>query len=216
MAKGTRNKKEKAVIIPLEPNEGIRNYIITASSLKDGFCNYTLEITEGIGVGTTGSFKGSGLVKEDLVKAFEKLNVHLAALDDVFKHSNIEIEDIDKYHNDELATLYSVSGIIIKGNKENESVILVGNKYVSSAGGRIEIKTPKISVDHLSSYKWYNELKEAIEVIRMETALYKEGKYTPVEVDEDAENPQQMKITDMLPKKDETDDDDDFNEHKID
>lgn len=177
-------------------------YIITDAALKDDFCNYTFEITEGIGVGDTHAVKGKGIIKDDLRHAFGKLNVHLALIDDVFKHSGIEIDDIDKYHTDDLTTLYTVTGIKVKGSKENESVILIGNKYVSSAGGRIELASPKIPMDNLSSYKWYNELKAAVDDVRNEVELYKEGKYTPVETDDDEDNPAQLTIGAMIKEED--------------
>lgn len=202
MATQTKPKDKK--VIPLEKTA----YIITAAALKDGFCHYTFEITEGKGVGDTHQVKGNGLFLDDLRHAFGKLNVHMACIDDVFKHSGIEIEDIDMYHTDDLASLYNVTGIKIKGGKENESVILLGNKYVSSAGGRIELASPKIPIDNLSSYKWYNELKTAVDEIRREVKLYKEGKYTAVEEEEAEDNPKQMKITDMMNNDTEGDDDD--------
>ena len=121
---------------------------------------------------------------DSLQEAFNKLNVHLACIDDVFKHSGIDVIDIDNHHNDELAMNYVISSFAVKGTSEYESVVLVGNKYVGSVGGRMEIKTPKVTIDNLSSYKWHNELKTAIEKCREEVALYKEGNCTvpePVE-----------------------------------
>lgn len=202
MAKGKRiTKAVKDIILPKN------SYIITDASLKDDFCNYTFEITEGIGLGDTHAVKGKGIIKDDMRHVFGRANVHLAVIDDVFKHSGIEIEDIDQLHAHDLASMYNVTGIIIKGGKENESVILVGNKYVSSAGGRIELKSPKIPLDHLSSYQWYNELKTVTDDIRKEVELYKEGKYTPVDVDDEDDHSSQLKITDMLDKGEESDDD---------
>ena len=37
---------------------------------------------------------------------------------------------------------------------------------VGTAGGRIELATPKIPLDNLSSYHWYNELKVAADNAR--------------------------------------------------
>lgn len=191
MRKKKVSKDEKKLL------EATKSYSIKEASIKDDFCNYTFEITDGIGVGDTHNVKGSGRVEIDMNDAFAKLNVHLAVIDDVFKHSGIDIEDIDKYHNDELASLYNVSGIKIKGGRENESVILIGSKYISSAGGRIELASPKIPLDNLSSYKWYNELKAATDDVRREVELYKEGKYIPVEVEEEGDS-RQMTIGDAI------------------
>ncbi len=179
----------------------MRPYIIKDATIKDDYCNYSYEITDGIGFGDTHNVKGSGVIEDDLRKAMGILNVHLAVIDDVFKHSGIEIEDIDRYHAHDLTGLYNVTGIKIKGSKENESVIIIGNKYVSSAGGRIELASPKIPLDSMSSYKWYNELIVAVEDVRHEVELYKEGKYVQTDDDDDDEpvsNSRQMTIGDAI------------------
>lgn len=172
-------------------------YIIKEAIIKDDYCNYAFEILSGIGAGDTHSVKGSGIIMDDMKEAFNRFNVHLAVIDDVFKHSGIEIEDIDKYHGHDLAFLFTVTGFKISGGEDNESIILKGSKYVSSAGGRIELASPKIPLDNLSSYKWYNELRAAADSARMEVALYKEGKVVPAEEDEKP-NPKQLTITDNM------------------
>lgn len=171
------------------------NLVITAASIKDDFCHYSYEITGGVGLGDSHSVKGSGVIEDDMRTAFSKFNVHMAFIDDVFKHSGIEVEDIDAQHSNELTFLYTVTGFKIKGKEDNESIILIGNKYVSSAGGRIEMETPKIALDDLSSYKFYNELRDAAEKARNEVWLYKEGKCTIPESDEEEETRKQTKIT---------------------
>ncbi len=174
------------------------SYIIKEAHLKDDFCDYVFEITEGIGSGDTHKVKGSGVILEDMRKAFERLNVHLAVIDDSFKLGRVEIDDIDKYHGHEFTLLYNVTGIKVRGSRENETVILVGNKYVSSAGGRIELATPKIPMDNMSSYKWYNELNAAVEAVRDEVAAYKEGKYEAIEEEEEDDNVKQLTISDAI------------------
>lgn len=197
MATGKRGKAKDKVSAPIK--EEI-TYIIKEASLKDDFCNYKYEITEGVGIGDDHTVKGTGIIKDDMRHAFGNLIVHLAVIDDVFKHSGIEIDDIEKFHTHDLTALYHVTGIKIKGSRENETVILIGSKHVSSAGGRIDIATPKVAMDNFSSYKWYNELKAAVDEVRREVALYKEGKYTPVEVEEEGENPRQLKLgEDVVP-----------------
>lgn len=159
-------------------NKPERDYSIRSADLKDGICNYSYEMTQGIGLGDVHNVKGTNLVKRDMKDAFSKLNVHLAFIDDAFKYREIEIEDIDRYHNHELTGNFEVTGFKIKGGEDDESIVLVGTKYIGSAGGgRMEITTPKIALDSLSSYKWYNELKDAADKAREEVALYKEGKY---------------------------------------
>lgn len=172
-----------------------RLYKITAAKLSDGYCNYDFEITDGIGVGDKLSGQGNHVVKDDMRDAFAKFNVHLAVADDIFKHAGIEIENIDLMHNHEFAYLYTVTGFKMGGSDESESIVLMGNKYVSG-GGRISLVTPKIMIDNLAWYKWWNELKAAADLCREEVALYKEGKYIIEE--EEAEkmpNPKQGKIS---------------------
>jgi hypothetical protein len=204
MAKKTTAKKS-------EDQEEIvsRDYIIMDAVIKDDLCNYSFEITNGNGLGDTHSVKGSGLVKDTLLKAFSKFNVHLAVIDDAFKRSNIEIAAIDKEHGHDLTGFYQVNGFKIKGSKGNENIILIGSKYLSTAGGRMEIQTPKIPLDNLSSYQWYNELRDAAKRAREEVALYKEGNYTPVETLEvEEDDPRQMSLADAIS-------DDQFDKGKI-
>lgn len=182
--------------ISLKPTDE-RPYIIKEASLKDDYVNYAYEITAGVGLGDTHKVTGSSICTDDLRHCFGFLDVHLACIDDVFKHNGVEIEDIDRHNASDLVDLYRVTGFQIKGSKDNESVVLIGVKYVSSAGGHIDMKTPKIPLDNLSSYKWYNELAAAINRARYEVALYKEGKCIMEEVEEKP-NPKQLTISDML------------------
>ncbi len=161
-----------------------RQFRIVKADLSDGFCNYSYEITDGIGLGDVHGVKGAGLVKDDFLKSYNALNVHLAAIDDAFKNAGMDVKSIDKVKNDPLAMLYVVSGFQIKGGDEDESIIITGNKYLGSAGGRMELKSPKIPLDHGSSYAWAKELKLAANIARLEVALYREGKYEPVEEEE--------------------------------
>lgn len=174
-----------------------KDFEITSASIKDDFCNYSFLITSGVGLGDVHAVKGSGIIKDDMTKAFQKLNVHLAFIDDVFTHSKKDVQNIDKFHNDELAGMYSVNGFKITGPKDDESIVLVGTKYVS-AGGQIKLETPKIPLDHMSSYKWFEELKAASDVARKEVELYKGGKCTVVE---EVEDPKQLRITESLDEK---------------
>jgi len=178
MAKGKKKKNEEQLTTG-------RSFSIIEASVKDDFCNYTYEVIEGIGIGDKHKVEGSGIVKDGLLNAFSKFNAHMAVIDEVFKHSKIEIEDIGALHVHELSELYRVSGFKMKSTKGYETVKLTGTKYVSSAGGWMELKSPEITLDNLSSYKWYNELKTVCDNARLEVALYKEGNYTPVKKDEE-------------------------------
>ncbi len=173
-----------------EPKEQ-KPYIITDAVLAEGFCNYSFKVCEGHDAGDTHKVKGSGLVLEDMPKAFQKFNAHLACIDDVFEHSGTDVTSISKMHNHELTALYDVTGFKIKGSEENESIILMGTKEVQCSGGHIAIQTPAIPLDSLSSYPWWKELKDAADDARNEVAEYKQGKCEAVEEKTD---PQQLTI----------------------
>lgn len=170
------------ILKPRKPFEIIEGHI------KDDFCNYVLEITDGPKIGTTNSVKGKLIIDKDMRKIFAILNVHLAFIDDVFKHADKRFDYINAMHGDPLTTLYNVTGFKISGDEENRGVILIGTKYVSG-GGRINLVTPKIPLDENSSYKWKEELRDAVEKARLEVELYEKGKGTPVEPDEEDEKP---------------------------
>jgi hypothetical protein len=129
------------ILIPAKP------FIITKADIKDLYCGYTYKINAGVGQGDKVTVDGNGIVDDDMVNAFAKLNVHLAYIDDVYKHSGIEIDDIDKFHTDNLALLYYVTGFEIKGSEDQEKIILTGSKYIN-CGGRIKIVTPEIILDN--------------------------------------------------------------------
>lgn len=191
-----------------------RQYVINTAHLKDIYCHYSFKVIDGIETGGEHSVKIDNEVTDDLIKAFNQLNVHLAFIDDVFKHAGIEVVDLDRYHGDPLTMLYSVSGFKITGDEGDETVVLSGSKYVS-LGGRINIQTPKITLDENSSYKWYNEMRDAIATARREVSLYREGKFIAHKDEEDKPNPKQMKIDAMISKDVESADSVDFNSAKV-
>lgn len=164
-----------------------RDFLITAASISDGKCNYEYRITDGTGTGDIHKVKGVGIHYDDLTIAFDKFNAHMADIDDTFRRSGKKIQDINKMHNDELTALFSVTGFQIKGD-ENESIILKATKQIECSGERMDIQTPKIPIDNLSSYKHWEELKEAADQVREEVALYKEGKCTNPEPEEEDNN----------------------------
>ena len=166
---------------------------IMSANIKDGICNYSYTILEGIGLGDTHGVDGTNLCKDALLNAFAKFHVHMACIDDVYKHADIQFPDINKMHGDEYAMLYHCTGFMLSGTEENLTVILKGNKYVS-IGGRIEFKTHKILLEEGTGYKWYKELKEAIEDARREVNLYRSGKYELAEQEDEKENEKQTKL----------------------
>lgn len=153
---------------------------IMSAREKGHKCNFSFEIIEGEGIGQVHGVKAPGLVKEDLLNAFSSLSVHLAALDDAFK--NMEVTDISAMRNEEVTMGYTVSSFVLTGEEEDLKVVLKGMKYISSGkGGRMALETPKIPLDESSSYKWASQLRSAIEILRVEIELYKDGKYDPVD-----------------------------------
>lgn len=178
--------------IKIDPNE--RDYQITGATIKDMLCNYNYTVTGELNAGETGAIKGPGVVDKDLLSAMARFNVHLACLDDAFKTANIEIgidnefKNIDTLRSHELTGNYIVTGFIIRGGVGNESLILIGTKYISMCGDHMELKTPKIPLANGSSYTWHNELSEVCELVREEVALYREGKYTEKEPKEKKED----------------------------
>lgn len=184
------SKKKK----PVKETTEEKTIEILGSTLKDGYCNYSMKVLKGPGAGTH-NVKGEGLADEDLLEAIEAFNVHLAIIDDVFKHNKIDIKNCDKMINHELTANYIATGFKIVGSSDDESVILIGSKYVT-CGGRICFETPKIPLNGSSSYEWYNELKVASDKAREEVHLYINGKCTAPE--QESFDTNQMTIMDQI------------------
>lgn len=87
--------------------------IVSGTIKDDEKCNYAFEVKSGVGLGFIHDVKGKGIVMEDMKKAFARLNVHMAVIDDAFGHSKIDMDNIDNFHNHELVALYNVSGFIM-------------------------------------------------------------------------------------------------------
>lgn len=162
-----------------------RPYKIIQAVIKDDFCNYTYEMIEGKGPYDKHKVEGKGLIKDDMRDVFNKFRVHMAAIYGIFKLQGIEITDIDQHYQDDITHEFHVDGFKIVGSEDNESIILTGSKYIAELGSRMGIETPKIEITSLSGYKWYNELKALGDKAREEVALYKEGKYTVIETEEE-------------------------------
>ena len=164
---------------------------IKQASITDDFCNYTYEITEGVGLGDTHSVKGKGIIMDDLKNAFAKLNAHLALVDEADKRKAKNFEEAEAAG---YVESYDVSAITIKGGEGSESISLSGTKYVHGVGGRIDMKTPQIYVGEGATYKWYNELQSAAYKVCREVIEYANGKYTRVEDLESEEEKRQLKM----------------------
>lgn len=184
MTKAKRGTKENPVKLngsDLLKDE--RELVIKSCKLKDDKPDYSFEKLKNPGRGDTENVKGAALVLPDMHKAFKKLNVHLACIDDAFKNADIQFESISKMNNEELTKLYTVTGFKVKGKVDDERVSLVGKKYLS-VGGYADIETPEVLMAEFSAYKWWNELKTATDKCRQEVEEYRNGKCTPVEEEE--------------------------------
>ncbi len=189
MAKKGKKKQDEEVIEAV-----IKPYRITKGSIRDSFCDFTIETLDGLGIGNTSNVKGANMFMDSLQNSFTKLNKHFACIDDVFNHAEIEVDNIDSMSSHHLTGLYEVDGFTIKGSVENESIKLHGSKKLS-CGGRSSFDTPPILLDALSGYKWYNELKEVSDLVRKEIEMYNEGNYI---VEEDVVDPKQASIFDQV------------------
>lgn len=183
MSKAKKGSKENPIVVNMdrfrdeELSEIQKDIAIKEASIKDDYCTYSYELLQGVCAGDVISGrKGAGIVHNDMTEAFEKLNVHLAVIDDAFSYSKIEIEDIDRFHGHELTGLFRVTGFKIRGNDDKESVILVGTKFIKT-GGYISLETPRIKFD--SGYPFKNELREAIYKCVDEVEKYMNGKVAP-------------------------------------
>lgn len=203
MAKGTNKKTvtNMQILPPVDEKEQEhldrvkRNFAIIGATLRDGIVNYSFEVVSGVGTGLIHHVTNSkGICKESLKTAFSRLAVHMAAIDKVFALQKIDVTDIDKHHTDEITYNYLVGGFKISKNK----VTLSGLKFIDL--GSIKIETPKILIDELSSYQWYNELKTEIENCCEEVAKYSEGNYDDPELanenEDQYENENQKEIFD--------------------
>ena len=188
-----KKKTELAAIVAEIITGSDRNYVINGDIIKDDFCKYKYEIVKGVGKLNQYTGNGVHIVKESMKEAFAELNVHMANIDDVFKHADMEFDSLNEVGNEDLTFLYEVSGFQIEGSEENESVILLATKKISS-GNRMNLKSPKIPLGDTSWYRWYNELKESISKCREEVALYHEGNYIELEPEEKP-NPNQSSIS---------------------
>lgn len=193
MAKSKKGLNVSAEVVEAIFEKPKKPFQVISASVTDGYCNYSLEHLTGFKIGEiTNHKKGKLIAHDDLHKALTRMNVHLAVIDDIFKHAGIDVTNIDKMHSHDFTWLYSVTGFKIQGKDENEGVILIGTKAVSGSG-RFSLETHKIALDKSSSYKWYNELREAVEHARYEVEQYNAGKGTLQEAEEEEKvDPRQL------------------------
>lgn len=195
-------------------NSGPGDIVFVSVKLVDGFCNYQYILKGGKADGFKHVVDGKGIITDDFRNAFQLLNVHLAIIDDVFKHNSIDITNLNVMHAHELTYDYHVTGFKISGGEENPNVVLLGNKYLSSSD-RMELTSPKKSLDATSSYKWFAELAAALESCKEEALLYHDGNYTLPDKKEKKEKKGKDKTGNLFAQQEQQDadhDGEDFNE----
>lgn len=152
---------------------------ILSGLMKDGYCNYGLEVVAGVNSGKKASFDGKTcLFTNDLNNAFRDLRPHMAYIDDLFKINGVTIMRIEDMQQHELTTRFTINGFQIKGTGINEAVVIIGEKYVEEVGDHVSWKSPKITIGEHSHYKWMDNLNAVIRRCREEVQLYHHGKYT--------------------------------------
>lgn len=168
----------------IEVPEGIE---IHGGKIKALFCNYSYSITDGPTAGDiVPNRKGAGIIHDDMIAAFQKLNIHLAVICEEISPSEIDIENLPDVTDETLkgkekqlakkVDSFIVSEFRIDGTGENEGVILVGTKTLSTSE-TVKLETPKVKFD--STYDFVQELAAAVSECQNEVALYMNGKMKP-------------------------------------
>jgi hypothetical protein len=180
------------------PTNTAKPFEITGAIVKDGYCNYDVNVMQGKLIGEKSKIDGPLIIHDDLRYAMNKLRVHLAVMDDAFKKAHFDIENIDNERTNDLVQDYDVSGFKIKKADENIQVSIIGSKYLSQVTGRMTCVTPFVLLDTGTEYKWYNELLADVENVRLEVEQYKAGKGTMPEpkVKKEKKNKNQKSILD--------------------
>ncbi len=193
------------------------NVTITGGHIKDDmFCHYSYSKEVAKGITDKATIKSQRPIHDDMKAAFRKLNPHLAVICE--EVHNLEIGDIDKMpvrpENmpldewekslegiDKKLYAFVVSGIQYDGSGENEGVILIGKKTLST-GDSVQLTTPKI-VWEASSYFFINELRVAARDLADEIMLYMDGKQAPRAIQTEMEFPVEEgeEDEDIKPKK---------------
>lgn len=134
-----------------------RAVLITGAQIKDACCNYSYEINTGPTSGDKINRKGGLIIHQDMQDAFEKLNIHLAILDDAFSTLPKPPKTLQDMLAHPIAGNFRVIGFKVQGTDENKGYILIGEKTVSH--GVIALESPKIT--KFSEYDQFDDLHEA-------------------------------------------------------
>jgi hypothetical protein len=162
---------------------------IRGATLKSAFCNYIYELKTGVTSGDEIKRTGAAVVHNDLPAAFANLDVHLGMICEEIDISEIDFDNLPprdeesikklKGKEKELALLiasFHVNQFKIEGTGENEGVILIGTKTLST-GDQLKLETPKVKWS--DNYEPMNELMSALTTCKNEVEEYSNGKAAP-------------------------------------
>lgn len=159
---------------------------IKGATIKDDYCNYSYELTDGATAGDKVSRKGAAVIHEDMKLAFQVLNPHLAAIcEEIEVYPALDLRKIQKYDSlihkegslEHKVSHFSVTGFKVLGSGDNEAVSLVGEKRLST-GDSVGLTTPNIKWED-STYLFIPELKAAVNNCILEVEEYMNGKAAP-------------------------------------
>lgn len=169
------SKDKISTLTKVEDETGNRAIVIKGAALKDSYCNYSYELTDGPTEGDTVGRKGSNIVHDDLSEAFKNLDVFMAHIEGAFAGEFDNQTPLKDLQASEKLQSYTVDGFEITGVEENEGVTFSGSKRVFH--GAIKFKTPKIKFSGM--YLYMDELQEAISNAVSEVEQYMNGKKAP-------------------------------------
>lgn len=170
-------------------NQEAKAIEVRSGKLSGIFCHY--EYLHTVAENTKNKIKNDSEVPmhDDLLAAFQQLNVHLAVICEEILHAEIsDIDNLPVYDTDPDLTdadqdplaarlnRFSVTAFQLSGTGENEGVILIGSKRLST-GELVELKTPVVRWK--SEYAFTNELHIAVFDLITEIEEYNAGKQAP-------------------------------------
>jgi hypothetical protein len=165
---------------------------IKSAKLKGAFCSYSYELKNGPTAGDECTRSGAAIVHADMTTAFDKLGVHLAVICEEILPSEIDIDNIPDPKDESLKKnekalalkidAFHVNAFRIEGSGENEGVVLIGTKRLSTLE-TLKLETPRVKWD--STYEFINELMGSMNTCTSEVEQYMHGKAAPKYVEQD-------------------------------
>lgn len=167
---GAANEKETQIdVVVLAPR-------ITSAKLKDQSCHYSYVERLANGYQNAIGVKSDALIHSDLSKAFNNFNGHLAVIcEEVLPK---DVESIEECTGTKISTtdrlkVFTVTEVVLDGNFEDGSVVLKGDKLLSTSEC-VRLETPRVK--WADRYHFTNELRMAVEELIDEVLAYHSGK----------------------------------------